>query len=339
MPESMRIVAIPSFGAADVLRIAEAERPTPAAGELLIQVAAAGLNRADILQRQGRYPPPPGASDVLGMELAGIVVACGPGADPRWQPGDSVCALVPGGAYAEFCVAHGCCCLPIPGSLTLEQAASLPEAAMTVWANLFAAGPRFTPRLFADERFLMQGGASGIGVMAVQAALARGVHVAATAGSEEKCCFLRELGCERVWNYRTDDWVAGARQWTAASASGGVDVILDMVAGDYFPKHLELLGRDGRLVHIATTGGAEVSLDLRRVMRNRLTIAGSTLRPRSVAEKQRLRDAVEAELWPLFASGKVRPILDRVYPWQQVSEAHQRMESSAHIGKIVLKIS
>lgn len=332
----MRMVAMESFGGPEVLRVAEAERPRPGAGEVLIQVAAAGLNRADILQRQGHYPPPAGASEVLGMEVSGTVVERGPGSEERWKIGDQVCALVPGGGYAEFCVAHGGCCLPVPRGLTLEEAAALPESAMTVWANLFATDARNTPRLFAGERFLMQGGTSGIGVMASQAARARGAQVAATARSAEKCNFLRELGCERAWNYREEDWAAGAAEW---ASSGGVDVILDMVAGDYFAKHVELLGTGGRLIHIATGHGAEVTLDLRKVMRKRLTVTGSTLRARPVEEKQRLRDAVEAELWPLIATGKVRVVVDRIFPMAQAAEAQRRMESSAHIGKILLRMS
>lgn len=330
----MRIVAMSGFGAADVLGIGEVERPKPGAGEVLIEVAAAGLNRADILQRQGHYPPPAGASDVLGMEVSGTVAERGPGAEERWKVGDAVCALVPGGGYAEFCVAHGGCCLPVPAGVTLENAAALPEAAMTVWANLFATDARNTPRLFAGERFLMQGGTSGIGVMAIQAARARGAHVAATAGSAEKREFLRGLGCERAWNYREEDWTAGAAEW----ATDGVDVILDMVAGDYFAKHVELLGTGGRLIHIATGHGAEVTLDLRKVMRKRLTITGSTLRSRPAEEKRRLRDAVEAELWPLLAEGTVRVVVDRVYPMEEAAEAQRRMESSAHVGKIELRM-
>ena len=208
---------------------------------------------------------------------------------------------------------------------------------MTVWANLFATDAKNTPRLFAGERFLMQGGTSGIGVMAIQAARGRGAHVAATAGSAEKCAFLREMGCEGAWNYRQEDWAAGAAEW--AAESGGVDVILDMVAGDYFQKHVELLGVGGRLIHIATGHGAEVKLDLRKVMRKRLTVTGSTLRGRPVVEKQRLRDAVEAELWPLIAAGKVRVVVDRIYPMAEAAEAQRRMELSAHIGKILLKMS
>ncbi len=325
------------FGGVEVLRVGEAERPKPGVGEVLIWVAAAGLNRADILQRQGHYPPPPGASEVLGMEISGTVVERGPDAEERWKVGDAACALVPGGGYAEFCLAHGGCCLPVPSGLAIEQAAALPEAAMTVWANLFATDTRNTPRLFAGERFLMQGGTSGIGVMAIQAARERGACVVATAGSAEKCEFLRELGCERAWNYRKENWAAGAAEW--AADSGGVDVILDMVAGDYFAKHLELLGVGGRLIHIATGHGAEVKLDLRKAMRKQLTVTGSTLRSRPVEEKQRLRDAVEANLWPLIAAGKVRVVVDRIYPMVEVAEAQRRIESSAHIGKILLRMS
>ncbi len=330
----MKIVALDGFGGPEVLRIAQAETPHPGAGEVLIRVAAAGLNRADIHQRQGNYPPPPGASEVLGLEVAGEIVERGPGAEERWRVGDKVCALVPGGGYAEYCVAYGGCCFPMPEGLTLEQAAALPEAVMTVWANLFATTPILAPRLAAGDLFLMQGGASGIGTIAIQMALAFAARVASTAGSGEKCRFLRELGCERAWNYRTDDWVAGARAW--AGEHGGVDVILDMVGGDYFARHVELLARDGRLIHISTVHGAEVALDLRKLMMKRLTLTGSTLRSRSVAEKTRLRDGVERHVWPLLRAGKIRPIVDRVYPMEQAAAAQRRMESGEHIGKIVL---
>jgi NADPH2:quinone reductase len=334
----MRIVALEKFGGPEVLRVGEAKKPRPGTGEVLIRVAAAGVNRADIHQREGNYPPPPGASEVLGMEVAGTVVERGPEADPRWKIGGAVCALVPGGGYAEYCVAQGGCCLPIPAGLAedpaaaLEQSASLPEATMTVWANLF--DPR---RIFEGDRFLMQGGTSGVGTIAIQAARAFGAHVAATAGSEEKCRFLRDLGCERALNYRDEDWAEGARTWVQEAGRSGVDVILDMVGGDYFPKHIELLARDGRLIHIAFGRGAEVMLDLRKVMSKRLVITGSTLRPRSVEEKTRLRDGVEQHLWPLFVSGKMRPVIDSVYPMEQAAEAHRRMESSQHIGKILIR--
>ncbi|HEY1809542.1 MAG TPA: NAD(P)H-quinone oxidoreductase, partial [Acidobacteriaceae bacterium] len=317
----MKIIALDGFGGPEVLRLAEAEPPRPGPGEVLIQVAAAGLNRADLLQLAGHYPPPPGASEVLGMEVAGTIVECGPDAEDRWHVGDTVCALIPGGGYAEFCVAQGGCCLPVPKGLSLEEAAALPEASMTVWANLFE--PR---RLFAGDHFLMQGGTSGVGTMAIQIARAFGARVAATAGSAEKCRFLRELGCERAWNYREEDWAAGAQEWAGTPPDAGVDAILDMVGGDYFPKHVEILARDGRLVHIAFSHGAEVRLDLRLLMGKRLMITGSTLRSRPVEEKRRLRDGVEEQVWPLLASGKVRPVMDRVFPMEEAAEAHRRME-------------
>ena len=309
----------------------EVETPEAGEGEVLIRVAAAGVNRADLLQRQGHYPPPAGASEILGLEISGEIVACGRAADARWKIGDEVCALVPGGGYAEYCVADAGCCLPVPENMTLEEAGSLPEAAFTVWANLF--DPR---RLFPGNRFLMQGGTSGIGTFAIQAARVFGATVAATAGSAEKCRFLLELGCERGLNYREEDWVASVLEWSGAK---GVDVILDMVGGDYFAKHLKLLAKDGRLVHIATMRGSEVTLDLRTVMAKRLTITGSTLRPRSVAEKRRLRDGVEEHFWPLVREGKIRPIVDQVFSMGNVAPAHERMESSLHIGKIVLKVA
>jgi NADPH2:quinone reductase len=332
----MRIVALEGFGGPEVLCVAEADQPRPGAGEVLIRVAAAGLNRADLLQRRGHYPPPPGASEVLGLEVAGEIAERGPGAEERWRVGHRVCALVPGGGYAEYCVAHGGCCFPIPQGLSPEEAASLPEAVMTVWANLFATSAISVGRLFAGDYFLMQGGTSGIGTMAIQMARAFGAHVAATAGTAEKVRFLRELGCERAWNYRDEDWAAAARDW--AAERGGVDVILDMVGGDYFSKHVEILGRDGRLVHIAFSHGAEVSLDLRKMTSKRLVITGSTLRSRPVAEKTALRDQVEERVWPLFREGKIRPVVDRIFPMEQVAEAQRRMERSEHVGKIVLKI-
>lgn len=314
-----------------MLRVGEVETPQPREREVLIRVAAAGVNRADLHQRQGHYPPPAGASEILGLEVAGEIVAHGPGAEERWKIGDKVCALVPGGGYAEYCVAHGGCCLSVPENLELTAAASLLEAAFTVWANLF--DPR---RIHAGDRFLMQGGASGIGTFAIQAAQAFGATAAATAGSEVKCRFLLDLGCERAFNYHEDDWVAGALEW---SGGNGVDVVLDMLGGDYFAMHIKVLARDGRLVHIATTRGNQVELDLRALMSKRLMITGSTLRSRSVKEKRKLRNGVEKHLWPLVREGKIRPIVDSVFPLQDVAKAHQRMESSLHIGKIVLQLA
>jgi putative PIG3 family NAD(P)H quinone oxidoreductase len=327
----MRVVSLSGFGGTDVLKVTDAETPKPGEGEVLIRVAAAGVNRADLLQRQGHYPPPGGASEILGMEVAGEIVARGLEAEEHWKIGDKVCALVPGGGYAEHCVANSGCCLPVPEGMTLDAAASLPEAAFTVWANLF--DPR---RLFAGDRFLMQGGTSGIGTFAIQVARAFGATVAATAGSAEKCRFLLNLGCERAFNYREEDWVTGALQWSGVN---GVNVILDMVGGDYFAQHLKLLAKDGRLVHIATTHGSEVNLNLRMVMAKRLVITGSTLRSRQVAEKTHLRDGVEEFLWPLVREGMIRPIVDQVVPLQDAAKAHERMESSLHIGKIVLKVA
>lgn len=332
----MRIVALDGFGGPEVLRVGEAEKPRPGAGEVLIRVAAAGLNRADVAQRKGHYPPPAGASEVLGLEVAGEVVERGPGAEERWRVGEQVCALVPGGGYAEYCVAHSGSCLPVPEGMSLEEAAALPEAVMTVWANLFATSRTSLGRLFAGDFFLMQGGTSGIGTTAIQMARAFGAHVASTAGSAEKVRFLRDLGCERAWNYREEDWAAGAKEW--AAERGGVYVILDMVGGDYFPKHIDILAKDGRLVHIAFAHGAEVTLDLRKLTSKRLVVTGSTLRSRPVEEKRTLRDQVEERVWPLLREGKVRPVVDRVFPMEEVAEAQRRMERSEHIGKIVLRV-
>jgi NADPH:quinone reductase len=330
MLNSMRVVLLTGFGGTDVLKFGEAETPKAGPGEVLIRVAAAAVNRGDIFQRQGHYPPPPGASEILGLEVSGEIVACGPGAEERWKVGDTVCAIVPGGGYAQYCVAHSGCCLPVPEGFTPEESASLPESAFTVWANLF--DPK---RLYRGDRFLMQGGTSGIGTFAIQAARAFGATVAATAGSAEKCRFLAELGCERALNYREGDWAAGALEW---SGNRGVDVILDMVGGDYFAKHLDLLAKDGRLVHIAALRGSEVKLDLRKMMAKRLMVTASTVRSRSVEEKRRLRDGVEEHFWPLVRGRKIRPIVDQVFSMADVARAHERMESSLHIGKIVLMV-
>lgn len=327
----MRVIRLTEFGGPEAMRIDEAEVPRPAKGEVLIRVAAAGVNRADLLQRQGHYPPPPGASEILGLEVAGEIVALGTGAEERWKIGDRVCALVPGGGYAEYCVAHGGCCLPVPQTMELTAAASLPEAAFTVWANLFA-----LRRIHEGDRFLMQGGTSGIGTFAIQAANAFGAAVAATAGSRKKCDFLRGLGCERAFCYREEDWVVGVLEW---SGGRGVDVVLDMVGGDYFAKHLSVLAKDGRLVHIATVAGNKVELDLRTVMAKRLIVTGSTLRSRSVEEKAHLREGVEENLWPLVEEGKIRPIVDSVFALENAARAHERMQSSMHIGKIVLQVA
>lgn len=328
----MRVIDILQFGGPEVLTVADKPISQPAQGEVLIKVTAAGINRADLSQREGHYPPPPGASPILGMEVSGHISELGPGAaDSRWKLGDAVCALIPGGGYAEYCVANAGFCLPIPKSVSLTNAAALPEAVFTVWANLFA-----TSYLHAGERFLVHGGTSGIGTTAIQLATAFGAHVVTTAGSAEKCSFCLSLGAERAFNYREDDWFADAQEW---SEPNGVDVILDMVGGDYFPRHLKLLAQKGRLIHIATTGGAQVTGDLRAIMMKRLVVTGSTLRSRSVAEKTALRDQIERQVWPLIEVGKLRPIVDHVFPLAEAAEAHRRMHSSAHIGKILLEMS
>jgi putative PIG3 family NAD(P)H quinone oxidoreductase len=295
---------------------------------VLIKVAAAGINRADLIQREGHYPPPPGASPVLGMEVSGHIAELGSKVDARWKVGDQVCALLPGGGYAEYCIANTGCCLPVPASVSLVNAAALPEAVFTVWANLFA-----QPYLRSGERFLVHGGTSGIGTTAIQMARSFGAHVITTAGSKEKCQFCIELGAESAFNYREEDWLTGALKW---SGQGGVDVILDMVAGDYFSKHLKLLAQVGRLIHIAFSRGAKVDVDLRTIMTKRLIVTGSTLRSRSTTEKTRLRDEVEQRVWPMVDRAEVRPIIDRIFSLEEAAQAHQRMESSEHIGKLLL---
>jgi NADPH2:quinone reductase len=327
----MRVIDILQFGGPEVLKMADKPLPKPEQGEVLIQVAAAGINRADLSQRQGHYPPPPGASPILGMEVSGHISELGPAADSRWKVGDAVCALIPGGGYAEYCVASAGCCLPVPKNVSLTDAAALPEAVFTVWANLFA-----TQYLHEGERFLVHGGTSGIGTTAIQMAKGFGVHVVTTAGSAEKCNFCLSLGAERAFNYREEDWFAGAQEW---SGQNGVDVVLDMVGGEYFPMHLKLLAQKGRLIHIATTGGAQVTADLRAIMLKRRVVTGSTLRSRSVAEKTALRDQIEHQVWPLIEAGKFRPIVDRLFPLADAAEAHRRMHSSVHIGKILLQMS
>jgi NADPH:quinone reductase len=327
----MRCIEVASPGGPETLRIASAPVPQPGAGEVLVRVRAAGVNRADLLQRQGHYPPPAGASPILGMEVAGQIAELGAGAGSRWHMGDAVCALVAGGGYAEYCAVPEGQCMAVPGGLSLADAASIPEAAITVWANLFE-----PPRLLAGELFLVQGGASGIGTMAIQLARAFGARVATTAGTEEKCSFSLGLGAELAVNYRTQDWAALIARW---AQPGGVDVILDMIGGDYFAKHLALLATRGRLVNIAFSHGSLVTVDLRAMMARRLVITGSTLRPRTAAEKSALARSVEQAVWPLFADGRVRPVVDTVFPLERAAEAHRRMESGQHTGKIVLEIS
>lgn len=325
----MRIIDITQPGGPEVLRLAEAPMLTPGPGEVLIRVSAAGLNRADILQRKGHYPPPPGASPILGMEVSGRVTDVGFGV-LEWKPGDPVCALLAGGGYAEYCVAPAGQCLPIPENIAVHDAAALPEACFTVWTNLFE-----PPTLQPGETFLVQGGSSGIGSIAIQMAHLFGARVAATAGSRVKCDFCEQMGSERAFNYKEEDWAEAAREWTGGR---GVDVILDMVGGDYFPRHLRLLAPRGRLVHIASNRGREVTADIALIMQKRLIVTGSTLRGRAISEKTALRNSIRQRVWPHLAAGRIRPIVDRFFPLEQAAEAHRRMESSEHIGKILLQV-
>jgi NADPH2:quinone reductase len=330
LPASMRCIDITDPGGPEVLRLASGPIPRPRAGEVLIRARAAGINRADLLQRQGHYPPPPGASTILGMEVSGHVAELGPGANARWHEGDAVCALLAGGGYAEYCAVPEGQCLPVPTGVAIRDAAALPEASITVWANLFE--PR---RLFPSNLLMVQGGSSGIGTMAIQLARAFGARVATTAGSDEKCSFCLDLGAEVAVNYRTQDWAPQLALW---SQPHGIDAILDMIGGDYFPRHIDLLATGGRLVHIATSHGSQVTVDLRSIMMKRLLITGSTLRSRSVEEKSSLARAVEQEVWPLFTNGQIRPIIDSTFPLTQAADAHKLMESGRHIGKILLEL-
>jgi NADPH:quinone reductase len=329
----MRYIEIAEPGGPEVLRIATGPVPRPGPGEVLVRVEAAGINRADLLQRQGHYPPPLGTSPILGMEIAGRVAGLGArfvtGTTGRWRPGDPVCALLAGGGYAEYCVAPEGQCMAVPAGTSLRDAAAIPEAAITVWANLFE--PR---RLFAGNLFLVQGGSSGIGTLAIQIAHAFGARVATSAGTDEKCKFCLSLGAEIAINYRTQDWAAELARW---SQPHGIDCILDMIGGDYFAKHVGLLATGGRLVHIAFSHGSQVTVDLRALMTKRLLITGSTLRPRTVAEKSSLARSAEQELWPLFATGHLRPIVDSAFPLERAADAHRLMESGRHTGKIVLE--
>jgi NADPH2:quinone reductase len=328
-PETMRSVDFISPGGPEVLRLATTPVPRPGQGEVLIRTVAAGLNRADLLQRQGHYPPPPGASLILGMEVSGYIAEMGPGTTSRRQVGDAVCALLAGGGYAEYCAVPEGQCMDVPTGVPIRDAAALPEATITVWANLFQ--PR---RVFPGDFFLVQGGASGIGTMAIQMARAFGARVATTAGSDEKCGFCLSLGAEVAANYRTQDWAAKLARW---SQPHGIDAILDMVAGDYFPIHMGLLATGGRLVQIATSHGSQVAVDLRTVMMKRLLLTGSTLRSRSAEEKASLARGVEKEVWPLFTSGQIRPIIARTFPLEKAADAHRWMETGEHTGKILLE--
>jgi len=326
MTGTMTAVEISAPGGPEVLRAVTRPVPEPGAGEVLIRLRWAGVNRPDALQRAGMYAPPPTASDLPGLEGAGELVACGAGVS-EWSPGDTVCALLPGGGYAQYATAPAAHCLPLPEGMGLREAACLPETVFTVWSNVFTRGG-----LKGGERFLVHGGSSGIGTMAIQLASAFGARVFATAGSDEKCRVCTELGAERAINYREEDFVAVLRD------AGGADLILDMVGGDYLPRNVRTLADDGRLVQIAFLQGPKVELNFAQVMMRRLTITGSTLRPQSDLAKARIAEGVRAQVWPLVAAGRVAPVMDSEFALAEAAAAHERMESSAHIGKIVLRV-
>ncbi|WP_343741120.1 NAD(P)H-quinone oxidoreductase [Herbaspirillum huttiense] len=325
----MRAIEIKQFGGPEVLQACERPVPELKSGEVLIKVHAAGVNRPDVFQRTGNYPVPPGASDLPGLEVAGEIVA-GDLDDSGFKLGDLVCALVQGGGYAEFCAAPLAQCLPVPKGLSALEAAALPENYFTVWSNVFDRG-----QLSGEETLLVQGGSSGIGVTAIQIARALGHRVFATAGSADKCRACEELGAERAINYKTEDFEAVVKELTGGK---GVDVILDMVGGDYLPREIKSLADDGRLVFIAQLGGSKGELDMGQVMRRRLTITGSTLRPRPIAFKAAIAANLRQHVWPLIEAGKIKPVIHHRFPLEQAAQAHAMMESSAHIGKIMLEL-
>lgn len=326
MSSTMQAVEITAPGGPEVLKMTTRPRPEPRSDEVVIRVAYAGVNRPDALQRAGAYAPPKGASDLPGLEASGEITAVGSGVND-WRVGDKVCALLPGGGYAEYVATPAAHCLPIPAGMGLAEAACLPETYFTVWSNVFQRGG-----LQAGERFLVHGGSSGIGTTAIQLAHVLGARVFATAGTDEKCAKCVELGAERAINYRDEDFVEVLR------AEGGANLILDMVGGDYIPRNVRALADDGRLVQIAFLSGPKVELNFAHVMMRRLLITGSTLRPQSDLAKARIADALRREVWPLLDAGRVAPVMDSTYPLADAAKAHAHMESSTHIGKIVLKV-
>jgi NADPH2:quinone reductase len=323
----MIAIAIRAPGGPEVLVPEQRPVPQPGDGEVLVKVAAAGVNRPDVMQRQGLYPPPKGATDIPGLEIAGEVVALGAGVT-RWKVGDKVMALVVGGGYAEYCLAHESHCLPVPATLSVIEAAAIPETFLTVWHNAFERGG-----LKAGETLLVHGGSSGIGTAAIQLARAFGARVITTAGSPEKCEVCRKLGADPAINYKSEDFVAVTK---AATGGHGADVILDMVGGDYIARNYEAAAVEGRVVQIAFQGSPKATVDFRRIMLKRLHHTGSTLRARSVVDKGAIAHAVEEHVLPLIAAGRVKPVIDSTFPLAQAAAAHARMESSVHIGKIVL---
>jgi NADPH:quinone reductase len=330
IPTNTRFVTHGQGGGAEVLDIAETAIPIPGPSDVLIEIAFAGVNRPDILQRSGKYPPPHGASPILGLEVAGCVVARGAEVN-EWNVGDAVCALTPGGGYSEYCLPDAGHCLPIPRGLDLRQGAALPENLFTVWTNLIDRG-----RLKAGETVLVHGGSSGIGYMAIQLAKQHGARVFTTVGNDQKAEFCQALGADLVINYRAQDFVSEIERYTNKH---GVDVILDMVGGDYLPKNVRLLAIEGRLIQIAFLQGSKIpEFDFMPVMVRRLTITGSTLRPRSIEQKAAIARSVRENVWPLLESGKVKVIIDQVFPLAQVADAHRLLERSQHIGKVLLQV-
>ncbi len=327
MTETMRAVEISEPGGPEVLKLVERRRPEPAHGQVVIRVAYAGVNRPDALQRAGAYAPPPTASDLPGLEASGEVVAVGSGVEGV-AVGDRVCALLPGGGYAEYVATPAAHCLPVPDGMGMKEAACLPETFFTVWSNVFVRGG-----LKGGERFLVHGGSSGIGTTAIQLASVFGARVFATAGSEEKCRACLDLGAEAAWNYRETDFVERIQ------AEGGANLILDMVGGDYIPRNLKALADDGRLVQIAFLQGPKVEVNFAQLMTRRLTMTGSTLRPQSDLAKAKIAQDLREAVWPLLDTGRVKPVMDQEFPLAEASAAHARMEGSTHVGKIVLNVA
>lgn len=322
-------IALNGKGGPEVLQPQSIAVPTPGPGQILVKVAAAGVNRPDVQQRMGAYPPPPGHSPLPGLEIAGEVAAVGPNV-ARWKVGDQVCALVNGGGYAEYCIAEDVQALPIPKGIAMAEAGGIPETAFTVWNNVFERGA-----LEAGDWFLVHGGTSGIGTTAIQLAKAFGARVIATAGSADKCQVCRDLGADHAVNYKTDDFVSVVKDVTGGH---GIDVTLDMVGGDYTERNIAAAAEDGRIVQIATLSGPMATFTLPRLMMKRLTLTGSTLRPRTRDVKARFARALEKKVWPLYASGRIKVVMDSTFPLAQAADAHRRMETSQHVGKIVLTL-
>lgn len=329
LPAVMRAIEITTPGGPEVLKLAQRPLPKPAAGEVLVKVQAAGVNRPDVMQRKGSYPPPPGITDIPGLEIAGTVAALGEGVT-GWNVGDALCALVAGGGYAEYCVVPGPQCLPIPKGLTAVEAAAIPETLFTVWDNIFTRG-----RLKPGEWLLVHGGSSGIGTTAIQLAHAIGAKVLVTAGSAEKCDACRELGADVAVNYRDQDFVEAAKQ---ATGGKGVDVVLDIVGGDYVSRNLNALAFGGRLIQIAIQKGTKAEIPVHLILVKQIMFTGSTLRARPVAEKGAIARILKQDAWPLIEAGKVRPVIHATFPLDRAADAHALMDTSAHIGKIVLTI-